>query len=423
MDVTIAPAEKLGGSIRVPGDKSISHRAAMMGAIAAGTTSIANFLWADDCRSTLSCLRALGVNVVERGGALIIKGEGPRLRPAPVVLDAGNSGTTVRLLAGLLAGQPFATEVTGDESLRARPMDRVAVPLRLMGAAVETSNTSGLPMRVHGGALRGITYTPPVASAQVKSAVLLAGLYADGETTVIEPVPTRDHTERMLEFFGAGVTRHNAHISVQRSTLRGRPTTVPGDISSAAFILTAAAAVPGSEVTVTGVGINPTRTGVLDVLREMGAEVAVRRDDEWAGEPVGTVTVRGRGLHGVAIGGEMIPRVIDELPVLCVAATTASGTTEITDAAELRVKEADRIGSIAAALRDLSAEVEERADGLTIYGSRLKGGRVDSHGDHRLAMAFAVAGLLAAAPVTVARAEAVAVSFPGFFETVEAIRR
>ncbi len=422
MHVTVEPARKLIGRIRVPGDKSISHRAAMMGGIATGITPIANFLWADDCRSTLSCLRALGVGIDERDRAVVVHGQGLRLRPTADMLDAGNSGTTARLMAGLLAGQDFATEITGDESLRSRPMERVAAPLRLMGAAVETSATGGLPLRVRGGTLRGITYTLPVASAQVKSAVLLAGLYADGETTVVEPMATRDHTERMLEVFGAEVDRRGDQITVDRSTLRGVPVMVPGDISSAAFVLAAAAALPGSEVTVADVGLNPTRTGALDVLRAMGAEVDIRQEDVWAGEPVGTVTVRGQGLRGVAIGGAMVPGVIDELPVLCIAATAAAGSTEISGAAELRVKESDRIGAIATALRVLSGEVEERPDGLTIHGSRLRGGVVNAAGDHRLAMAFSVAGLLASAPVTVEGAEVVAVSFPGFFETLGEVR-
>ncbi|MGH2347845.1 MAG: 3-phosphoshikimate 1-carboxyvinyltransferase [bacterium] len=422
MDVTIEPATKLRGTIRVPGDKSISHRAAMLGAIAEGTTVVSNFLWADDCRSTLACLRSLGVEIGEQDGAAIVQGRGPRLGAPSDVLDAGNSGTTVRLLSGILAGQPFATEITGDASLRARPMERVAEPLRLMGAAVETGADGGLPLRVRGGTLRGITYTPPVASAQVKSAVLLAGLFADGTTTVFEPVLTRDHTERMLESFGADVARRDGTVSVRRGPLRAIPVTVPGDLSSAAFFLAAAAALPDSEVTVSGVGINPTRTGVLDVLRAMGADVEVRQDGVWAGEPVGTVVVRGRGLRGISIGGALPPRVIDELPVLCVAATAATGATEITDAAELRVKESDRIGAIAGALKALAGEVEERPDGLTVYGSRLRGGRVSSHSDHRLAMAFAVAGLLGAGPVVIEGAETIGVSFPGFFQTLETLR-
>jgi len=422
MDVTIEPTTKLRGSFRVPGDKSISHRAAMLGAIAEGTTVVTNFLWADDCRSTLACLRSLGVEIGERAGDAVVHGRGSRLTEAAAVLNAGNSGTTVRLLSGILAGQPFATEITGDASLRVRPMERVAEPLRLMGAVVETDKTGGLPLRVRGGTLHGITYTPPVASAQVKSAVLLAGLFAEGSTTVHEPVITRDHTERMLEACGADVTRRDGTVTVRRSELRAVNVAVPGDLSSAAFLLAAAAALPGSEITVTGVGINPTRTGVLDVLRAMGAGVEVRQDAIWAGEPVGTVVVRGGELRGAAIGGALIPRVIDELPVLCVVATAATGVTEITDAAELRVKESDRIGAIATGLRALAGEVEERPDGLTVYGSRLRGGRAGTRGDHRLAMAFAVAGLLAAGPVVIDGAETINVSFPDFFQTLEMLR-
>lgn len=420
MDVTIEPAKKLHGTIRVPGDKSISHRAAMLGTIARGTTVISNFLWADDCRSTLSCLRALGAEILERDGSLVVHGRGPRLQEPAGVLDAGNSGTTARLLSGILAGQPFAAEITGDESLRTRPMERVAEPLRAMGAGVDTRG-GRLPLRVRGGSLQGITYAPPVPSAQVKSAVLLAGLFAGGETTVIEQVPTRDHTERMLEVFGAPVTARPGQVSVRRSPLQAVPVSIPGDISSAAFVLAAAAVLPGSEVTVTEVGLNPTRTGVLDVLRAMGADVTVRQDDVWSGEPVGTITVRGGELRGTSITGSLTARVLDELPVLCVVATAAAGTTEVADAAELRVKESDRIGALAEALRSLGGEAEERPDGLIVYGSRLRGGRVSSRGDHRLAMALAIAGLLASGPVIVDASEAVEVSFPGFFRTLAAL--
>lgn len=422
MNVTIEPAKRLSGSIQVPGDKSISHRAAMLGAIARGTTEITWFLSAADCLSTLSCLRDLGVEITpESEGHVTVRGSGAILAQPATALDAGNSGTTARLLSGILAAQPFASEITGDESLRIRPMERVAEPLRRMGAIVETQN-GRLPLRVRGGELHGITYSPPAPSAQVKSAILLAGLYADGDTTVVEGVPTRDHTERMLEAFGASVGVHSGGVSVRRSALYAADIIVPGDMSSAAFFLAGAAAIPGSEVTVTEVGLNPTRTEVLDVLRAMGAEVSVQQEDNWSGEPVGRVTVRGGDLRGTSISGALTARVIDELPVLCVIATAAEGRTEIRDAAELRVKESDRIGALAEALRALGGEVEERPDGLTVYGSPLRGGRVDSRGDHRLAMALSVAGLLASGPVVVDGSEAVEVSFPGFFKALEAVR-
>lgn len=423
MDFTVTPAKKLTGRIRVPGDKSISHRAALIGSVATGVTTVRGFLRADDCLHTLSCLRDLGVEITEHPDRVVVRGSGGRLRAPGRVLDAGNSGTTIRLLAGILAGQPFTAELDGDESLRRRPMDRVAEPLRKMGAHVGAREGRYPPLRILGAQLRGITYHLPVASAQVKSAVLLAGVLADGETSIVEPVPTRDHTERMLAACGVRIRRSDGTITITPGTPVGRELVVPGDLSSAAFLLAAAAARPGSEVVIDGVGLNPTRTGVLDVLRAMGADVAVHAQEESSGEPVGTVIVRGRELRGVTIGGTMIPRVIDELPVLCVAAAIARGRTLVTDAAELRVKESDRIGVLARGLRTLGIQVEERPDGIAIAGGHLRGGRVDSEGDHRVAMAFAVAGLLADDPVAVDGAESVAVSFPGFFEALEAITK
>lgn len=422
MELTVRPVDRLAGRLRVAADKSISHRAALIGALTDGETAIENFLAADDCLSTLACLRALGVPVDRRGGAVVVRGGGMRLRAPSEVLDAGNSGTTIRLLTGVLAAQPFVAEITGDASLRRRPMDRVIQPLAQMGARIEALGGGRCPpLRITGGPLRGITYTLQVASAQVKSAVLLAGLQAAGATTVVEPVPSRDHTERMLRWFGAAVRRDGDRITVAAASLRARPVSVPGDISSAAFFLAAAAARPGSEVTVEAVGVNPTRTGVLDVLRAMGAAVEIRNAVERCGEPVGDVVIRGGRLRGVRIAGAVIPRVIDELPVLCVAAAAAGGATTIADAAELRVKESDRIGVMARGLRALGIEVDEHPDGMTIHGGRLRSGAVDSGGDHRVAMAFAVAGLLADGPVTVSGADVVAVSFPGFFDTLREI--
>ena len=422
MELVISPAGRLRGRVRVPGDKSISHRAALIGALARGDTVIHHFLRADDCLHTVSCLRALGVGIEDEGSRLIVRGMGPRWRAPMTPLDAGNSGTTMRLLAGILAGQPFQTELTGDASLRTRPMDRIVEPLSRMGARIVASGDGRFPpLRITGGSLRGITYTLPVASAQVKSAVLLAGLLAEGPTTVVESTPTRDHTERMLAAFGAPIRRDGDRVSVTAAALRGNEVRVCGDISSAAFLLAAAAAMPGSELTVEHVGLNPTRTGFLDVLRALGAEADVRQTGEDAGEPVGAVTVRGQRLRGVRVGGSLIPRVIDELPVLCVIATAAEGETVISDAAELRVKESDRIAVIARGLRALGGEVEERPDGLTVYGSRLRGGRVGSAGDHRIAMAFAVAGLLAGGPVTVEGAESIKVSFPEFGRVLQEV--
>ncbi len=420
MEITFAPIHRLVGRLQVPGDKSISHRAALLGALASGVTTIVGFLRAQDTERTLACLRALGVVIEEQASTLLVRGTALRKPAGP--LDAGNSGTTLRLLTGILAGHPFETEITGDASLRTRPMDRIVTPLREMGAQVSALRDGRYPpVRIRGGHLRGITYTLPVASAQVKSAVLLATLFADGPTVVTEPVPTRDHTERMLASFGAKISRTGKVITLSAGALRGRDVRVPGDLSAAAFLLAAAAARPGSEVVIEEVGLNPTRTGVLEVLASMGAQVEVHVESMVNEEPIGRVTVRGGPLRGVTIGGAMIPRVIDELPVLCVLATAATGATVITDAAELRVKESDRIGMIARGLRALRGEVEERPDGMTIYGSPLRGGRISSGGDHRIAMAFAVAGLLARAPVTVEGAEAMAVSFPEFSRVVETV--
>src|SRR5438552_3879598 len=422
MELVVSPARRLRGRVRVPGDKSISHRAALIGALARGGTVIHNFLRADDCLHTVSCLRALGVGIEDEGSRLIVRGMGPRWRAPMTPLDAGNSGTTMRLLAGILAGQPFQTELTGDASLRSRPMDRIVEPLSRMGARIVASGDGRFPpLRISGGSLRGITYTLPIASAQGKSAVLPAGLLAEGPTTVVEPTPTRDHTERMLAAFGAPIRRDGDRVSVTAAALRGNEVRVCGDISSAAFLLAAAAAMPGSELTVEHVGLNPTRTGFLDVLRALGAEADVRQTGEAAGEPVGAVTVRGQRLRGVRIGGSLIRRVSAEVPVLCASATAAEGETVISDAAELRVKESDRIAVIARGLRALGGEVEERPDGLTVYGSRLHGGRVGSAGDHRIAMAFAVAGLLAGGPVTVEGAESIKVSFAEFGRVLQVV--
>lgn len=422
MELTVNPVDRLQGRISVPGDKSISHRAAMLGAIANGQSAIRGFLRAGDCLSTLQCLRALGVTVDETPDGVVVHGKGLRLHTPAAPLDAGNSGTTMRLLAGILAGQPFAADITGDASLRSRPMDRIMEPLSLMGARVQALGGNRFPpLRIVGGPLRGFVYTLPVPSAQVKSAILLAGLYADGETTVVEPVATRDHTERMLESFGCPIRRTGSRITVTPSTPSAREVAVPGDISSAAFLLAAAAARRGSSITVNDVGINPTRTGFLDVLASMGAGTETGGREDPAGEPVGSVTVRGLKLQGTRIGGSVTSSVIDEIPVLAVIAAVAEGETVISDAAELRVKESDRIKTIAMGLRVLGADITERPDGMVIRGGFLRGGRVEAGGDHRIAMAFAVAGLLAQGPVTVSGAETIAISFPGFVEALQAV--
>ena len=413
--LTVAPGRPLRGLLRVPGDKSISHRAAILGGIAGGVTRVSGFLRAEDCLSTLRCLRALGVAIDEQRDTLVIHG-GPPAEPGDV-LDVGNSGTTIRLLAGVLAGQPFHSILTGDASIRRRPMARVAEPLRQMGAHISGRQGGRLaPLAIAGASLRGIAYATPVASAQVKSAILLAGLFAEGETSVAEPSQSRDHTERMLGAFGVPVRRDGQTARLTGPAApRGTAVHVPGDLSSAAYFLVAGALVPGSEVAVADVGINPTRTGVLDILRMMGACVEVRDEREEGGEPVGTVAVRAGPLRGVLIGGTVIPRAIDELPVLAVAACLAAGETVIRDAAELRLKESDRVAVLARELGRLGADITPQPDGLVIAGGRrLHGGRVRSGGDHRIAMALAVAGLCADGPVIIEDSACVETSFPGF---------
>jgi len=422
MSLVVAPGRALRGTVRVPGDKSISHRAVLLGALARGRTSVDGFLRAEDCLATVRCVRALGIEVDDDGERLTVHG-GP-LRAPDGALDVGNSGTTIRLLTGILAGQPFRSTITGDASIRRRPMDRIAEPLRRMGARIDGRDGGRLaPLTVEGGALRPIAYTTPVASAQVKSAILLAALFAGGETAVTEPSLSRDHTERMLAGFGVPVVREGLTVRLRGPAApSAAPVHVPGDISSAAFFFVAAALVPGSEVTVRDVGLNPTRTGVLDALRAMGAAVEVANLRDTGGEPAGDVTVRAAALHGTAIGGELIPRLIDELPVLAVAASVADGETIIRDAAELRVKESDRIAALARELGAIGARVEAQADGLAIRGlPRLRGGRAASGGDHRVAMALAVAGLRATAPVTVDDTDCIRTSFPGFEETLRSL--
>jgi 3-phosphoshikimate 1-carboxyvinyltransferase len=438
----IRPARRLRGRVRVPGDKSISHRAAIIGAMAAagGRSRLTNYSTSADCASTLACLSALGVRIDRDGNNVSVAGAGTRMAHAPrAALDCGNSGTTMRLLAGLLAGQPFTSTLTGDASLRTRPMKRIIEPLELMGARVPSA-AGRAPLRIEGRApLVPITYDLPVASAQVKSCVLLAGLNADGRTEVAEARgATRDHTERLLSLFGADVKRGSRMIegrSVETIiiespvTLHAHDCNIAGDISSAAFFLVAAALLAGSDVTLAEVGLNPTRTGILDALQRLGADVAVEDKRTESGEEVGELRVRGHdgGLAPQAAGanvlrGELIANVIDELPILCVLGTQVEGGLEIRDAAELRVKETDRIGAMVENLRALGAEVEEYADGLRVEGrTRLRGARLESFGDHRIAMACAVAALFSENESELMGAEAVAVSFPEFFTMLESV--
>ncbi|CAM0998829.1 3-phosphoshikimate 1-carboxyvinyltransferase [Rhodanobacter sp. Root179] len=407
----------LQGSVTVPGDKSVSHRALMLAAIAEGTSHIHGFLEGEDTRATAAVLAQLGVRIeTPSAGERVVHGVGLHgLRGTTLPLDCGNAGTGMRLLAGLLAGQAFDSTLVGDASLSKRPMRRVTDPLALMGARIDSHD--GLPpLDVHGGQpLRGIRYELPVASAQVKSALLLAGLYAKGETEIIEPHPTRDYTERMLAAFGWPIVFAPGHARLEGGhLLRARDVDVPADFSSAAFFLVAASIVPGSALRLPGVGLNPRRTGLLQALRLMGADITVEHEREAGGEPVGDLVVRHAALHGVELPESIVPDMIDEFPALFIAAAVASGRTVIRGAAELRVKESDRIATMAAGLRALGARIEETPDGAIIHGGRLAGGAVDSHLDHRIAMSFAVAGLVADAPVQINDCSHVATSFPGF---------
>ncbi len=417
-DYVIQPGGKLSGRLRVPGDKSISHRSVMLGALARGVTEVTGLLDGEDVMATLAAFRAMGI-VAEgpRAGKLAIHGAGLNgLRAPRAVLDMGNSGTAMRLMAGILAGQPFDSVLTGDESLRKRPMGRVAEPLATMGAAIETAAGGKPPLNIRGGRrLHGIDYHLPVPSAQVKSALLLAGLYADGVTRVVEPAPTRDHTERMLRGFGYAVETDGSVISLRGGgVLTACAIDVPADISSAAFFLVGAIIAPGSDLVLEHVGINPTRIGVLNILRAMGAGIDVFNERTVGGEPVADLHVRSSPLRGIAIPEDQVPLAIDEFPALFIAAACATGRTVLSGAQELRVKESDRIAVMAEGLQQLGIAVHETPDGIIIEGGALRSGTVDSRGDHRIAMAFAMAALRAAGSIRVRDCRNVATSFPGF---------
>jgi 3-phosphoshikimate 1-carboxyvinyltransferase len=423
--VEIRSAGPLRGDIRVPGDKAISHRLAMLGAIAQGSTAIGNFAESADCGSTLQCLRQLGVTIETKGSYVTIEGRGlDGLRRPLADLDAQNSGTTVRLMSGILAAQNFDTTFVGDASLSSRPMNRIIRPLRLFGARIEAREDNYLPMRIQGGPLRAIEYETPIASAQVKSAVLLAGLFAEGVTRVRESLPTRNHTEIALRQFGAGIESSGGFITIRGGVpLHGAAFSVPGDISSAAFLIAAALGLPGSRVRLQGVGVNPTRSGLLTLLQKMGGQIALTSAAESGGEPVADIVVESSQLRGMEIGGSWIPNVIDEIPVLAVLATRTADGIRIRDAGDLRNKESDRIRTVVTNLRRLGAEVEEFPDGLYVPGKQnLHSGHIDSFGDHRIAMAFAVAGLFAQGPVTIEDASCVGISFPGFFDLLSKVQ-
>jgi len=425
--VFVKPVSRVAGEIRVPGDKSISHRAALLGGMAHGETHISNFLLGQDCLSTLRCLEQLGVAWQRRETEVWIRGEGMEAWQEPKdVLDAGNSGTTSRLMLGVLAGSPFAVTFTGDGSLRSRPMRRVTDPLRQMGAQfMGRLGGNQFPLTMSGGQLQGQAFRTAVASAQVKSAIILAGLRASGETSVEEPALSRDHTERMLRGFGVEVLSDKTLVRVHGGgKLSGQEVSVPGDISSAAFLLVLGSLVGHGEIILPNVGVNPTRTGILDALRAMGADIELFDVSEICGEPRATLRVRPARLKGIEIGGEMIPRLIDEIPILAVAASLAEGETIIRDAAELRVKETDRIRTVAEGLTALGAKIEELPDGLRIQGqSSLRGGQASSFGDHRLAMAWAIAGMLSKEGISVEDMAAAEVSYPDFLAVIEQVVR
>jgi 3-phosphoshikimate 1-carboxyvinyltransferase len=420
----IVAAKRLMGSVRMPGDKSMSHRYAMLAAIAEGPSEIHGFASSADCQSTLDCLKKLGTKMDRQGDVVSIQGAGlTGLRPPQDVLDAGNSGSTMRMLAGILAGQPFRSVLAGDASLSRRPMQRVIGPLARMGARIQSAEGGFPPLVIEGGALMPIRYALPVASAQVKSAVLLAGLFAEGETEVIEPVATRDHTEIALEHMGAEIARHGRSIAVRgRARLEGRKLYVPGDISSAAFFLVAALVVPESSLVIQNVGLNPTRTAMLDLLASLGARVNVLNVAMVNGELLGDLHVEPSQVQGGEIASEMVPGLIDELAVLAVLGTQTKQGLVFHGAGELRVKESDRIAAVAENLRRMGANVEEFPDGLRVAGQQsLRGAEIETYGDHRIAMAFAVAGLIAEGTTLIRDSGCVDISFPGFFETLERV--
>ena len=409
----------LHGEITVPGDKSISHRAVMFGSLAKGTTRITHFLEGADCLSTISCFRKMGIDIENNNGEILVHGKGLRGLSSPTdILDVGNSGTTTRLISGILAGQNFVSELTGDDSIQSRPMKRIMTPLLSMGADITSiKGNNCVPLRIAGHPLKAIHYDSPVASAQVKSCVLLAGMYSDGVTSVTEPVLSRNHTEIMLNYFGAQVTSEGTTASiVPEPSLHAREITVPGDISSAAYFIAAGLLVPGSEILLKNVGINPTRDGLLRVCKDMGADITMLNVN-MDGEPTADLLVRTSSLHGTTVGGEIIPTLIDEIPMIAVMAAFAEGTTIIKDAKELKVKESDRILVMAENLSRMGADITPTDDGMIIHGGKpLHGAEIDSYLDHRVAMSFAIAGLLCDGPLSIKGGDCVKISYPEFYE-------
>ena len=419
----IKPAARLRGELTVPGDKSISHRSVMLGAIADGTTQISGFLNGADCLSTISCFEKMGIEININDDSVTVIGRGLRgLRKPDSVLYTGNSGTTTRLLTGLMSAQAFSCTIDGDASIRRRPMKRVRIPLTQMGAQI---NSDFCPLEIQGAPLRGISYTLPVASAQLKSSILLAGLYADGETTVIEPQQSRDHTERMLSFMGAELQQQdNRVILTPPKNLHAQEIRVPGDISSAAFFLVAAAIVPGAQVTIRDVGINETRSGIIDVLQAMGAKIELENKRFFGREEVCDITASSSSLHGCSIGAELIPRLIDEIPIIAVAAAFADGETVIRDAQELKVKESNRIDAVVTELKRAGVDIRATDDGMVIHGGQaVHGAEFQTYGDHRMAMSMAVLALAAEGSSTITDPSVVDISFPGFFDYLEMLQK
>ena len=419
--------KNLKGELTVPGDKSISHRAVMLGALAKGTTKITDFLQGADCLSTMECFRRMGIQIQNTSGEVLVHGQGLHGLAAPSdLLNVGNSGTTIRLLSGILAPQPFSATLTGDASIQKRPMKRVMEPLSQMGAKIESLSGNGCaPLRISGTPLKGIHYKTPVASAQVKSCILFAGMYADGATTVTEPVLSRDHSERMLEHFGARLTREGTAVTIQpEPQLAAREIPVPGDISSAAYFIAAAALVPHSEILIRNVGINPTRSGMLEVCRAMGADIQYLNERDDSGEPTADLLVRSSSLKGTVIEGAIIPALIDELPVLAVMAAFAKGETIIRNAEELKVKESDRIAVMVENLSAMGADITGTPDGMIIRGGpALHGAEIHTYKDHRIAMSFAVAALAAEGTTHIEDADCVNISYPDFYGDLQRLSR
>jgi 3-phosphoshikimate 1-carboxyvinyltransferase len=427
-EIRVKPVERLEGEIKVPGDKSISHRAVFLGSLAQGVTEVRGLSLSEDCLATVEAFRSLGIEIEGAGREnLIIQGKGlSGLKEPEDVIDVGNSGTTARLLLGVLSGQGFYSVITGDESLRKRPMARVTEPLRKMGARISgRKGVNFLPLTVKGGNLKPLDYTSPIASAQVKSAILLAGLYAKGETKVTEPAKSRNHTEKMLKYLGARIKSERlAAILEGPGELQGKRIFVPGDISSASFFMVAASILKGSRILIKNVGINPTRTGIIEVLKKMGADLILKNGREECGEMIADIEVKGSKLKGISLRGEIIPRIIDEIPILVVAASLARGKTLIRQARELRVKETDRITAMTENLRRMGARVEELDDGMVIQGvDNLQGAEAESFGDHRTAMSLIIAGLAARGETVVYNTECIKTSFPSFMPTLKKIAR